>query len=95
MANQNIRSVCPYCGVGCGIILQVEHNKVVKVIGDKAHPTNFGRLCTKGTTCGQAIAESGRMENAYVRQARDHDPVNQEGCSQQAPRVGLTFSWWR
>lgn len=75
MANQSIRSVCPYCGVGCGIVMQVEHNKVVKVIGDKAHPTNFGRLCTKGTTCGQAIAESGRMENAYVRQAREQDPV--------------------
>ncbi|MGF6094728.1 molybdopterin-dependent oxidoreductase [Pseudomonas sp. 18175] len=75
MASQSIRSVCPYCGVGCGIIMQVEHNTVVKVIGDKAHPTNFGRLCTKGTTCGQAIAESGRMEHAYLRQARDHDPV--------------------
>ena len=75
MANQNIRSVCPYCGVGCGIVMQVQDNKVVKVIGDKAHPTNFGRLCTKGTTCGQAIVESGRMENAYVRQARQNDPV--------------------
>ena len=75
MANQSVRSVCPYCGVGCGIVMQVEHNTVVKVIGDKAHPTNFGRLCTKGTTCGQAIAESGRMENAYVREKRDHDPV--------------------
>ncbi len=75
MADQSIRSVCPYCGVGCGIVMQVQDNKVVKVIGDKAHPTNFGRLCTKGTTCGQAIAESGRMENAYVRKAREHDPV--------------------
>jgi len=61
--------------VGCGIVMHVEHNKVIKVIGDKTHPTNFGRLCTKGTTCGQAIADSGRMQSAYVRQARDHDPV--------------------
>ncbi|BDB19580.1 bifunctional reductase [Pseudomonas sp. CYM-20-01] len=94
MANQNIRSVCPYCGVGCGIILQVEHNKVVKVIGDKAHPTNFGRLCTKGTTCGQAIAESGRMENAYVRQARDHDPVRlgmDKAISETARRLRQTL----
>lgn len=75
MANQSVRSVCPYCGVGCGIVMQVENNTVIKVIGDKAHPTNFGRLCTKGTTCGQAIAESGRMENAYLREQRDHEPV--------------------
>ncbi len=75
MANQNVHSVCPYCGVGCGIVMQVQNNKVVKVVGDKDHPTNFGRLCTKGTTCGQAIAESGRMENAYLRENREHDPV--------------------
>ncbi|RZI83392.1 MAG: hypothetical protein EOO84_22275, partial [Pantoea sp.] len=67
MASKTVRSVCPYCGVGCGIVMQVEHNRVVKVSGDKAHPSNFGRLCTKGTTCGQAIADSGRMENAYLR----------------------------
>ena len=75
MADNSVRSVCPYCGVGCGIVMQVEGNRVVKVVGDKAHPTNRGRLCTKGTTCGQAIAESGRMDNAYLRQARDRDPV--------------------
>ena len=94
MANQNVRSVCPYCGVGCGIVMQVEHNKVVKVIGDKAHPTNFGRLCTKGTTCGQAIADSGRMENAYVRQARDHDPVRiamDKAISETAARLRHTL----
>ncbi|WP_339560218.1 bifunctional nitrate reductase/sulfite reductase flavoprotein subunit alpha [Pseudomonas sp. EA_65y_Pfl1_P113] len=94
MANQNVRSVCPYCGVGCGIVMQVEHNTVVKVIGDKAHPTNFGRLCTKGTTCGHAIAESGRMESAYVRQARDHDPVRiamDKAISETAARLRHTL----
>ncbi|NUU35448.1 bifunctional nitrate reductase/sulfite reductase flavoprotein subunit alpha [Pseudomonas sp. C2B4] len=75
MADKTVRSVCPFCGVGCGIVMQVEGNRVVKVVGDKAHPTNFGRLCTKGTTCGQAIAESGRMENAFLRQARNQEPV--------------------
>ncbi|WP_339415998.1 bifunctional nitrate reductase/sulfite reductase flavoprotein subunit alpha [Pseudomonas sp. RL_105y_Pfl1_103] len=94
MANQNVRSVCPYCGVGCGIVMQVEHNTVVKVVGDKAHPTNFGRLCTKGTTCGHAIAESGRMESAYVRQARDHDPVRiamDKAISETAARLRHTL----
>ena len=67
MANTTVKSVCPYCGVGCGIVMEVADNRVVKVTGDKTHPTNFGRLCTKGNTCGQAIAESGRMEKAYIR----------------------------
>ena len=75
MASNSVKSVCPYCGVGCGIVLQVEDNRVIKVVGDKTHPSNFGRLCTKGTTCGQAIAGSGRMESAYIRHQRSHEPV--------------------
>ncbi|MGE6384874.1 molybdopterin-dependent oxidoreductase [Pseudomonas sp. NPDC078416] len=78
MASSSVKSVCPYCGVGCGIVMQVEDNRVIKVVGDKTHPSNFGRLCTKGTTCGQAIAESGRMESAYIRHQRSHEPVRAE-----------------
>lgn len=74
-SSKTVRSVCPYCGVGCGIVMQVENNLIVKVSGDKQHPSNAGRLCTKGTTCGQAVANSGRMEHAFMRQQRDRDPV--------------------
>ncbi|MGE8408621.1 MAG: sulfite reductase subunit alpha [Pseudomonas sp.] len=74
-ASNTVRSVCPYCGVGCGIVMQVENNLIVKVTGDKQHPSNFGRLCTKGSTCGQAVANSGRMEHAFMRRQRDRDPV--------------------
>ncbi|KPN90096.1 bifunctional nitrate reductase/sulfite reductase flavoprotein subunit alpha [Pseudomonas nunensis] len=90
MTNTSVRSVCPYCGVGCGIVMQVADNRVIKVTGDKTHPTNFGRLCTKGTTCGQAIAESGRMENAYLRHERDRDPVRiamDQAISETASRL--------
>ncbi|MDF1693526.1 MAG: sulfite reductase subunit alpha [Zhongshania sp.] len=74
-SRQSIKSVCPYCGVGCGIVMQVEDNKIIKVSGDKAHPSNFGRLCTKGLTCGEVVAAPGRLDAAYIRQARLHDPV--------------------
>ena len=75
ITSKSVRSVCPYCGVGCGIVMQVENNLIVKVSGDKQHPTNAGRLCTKGNTCGQAVANSGRMEHAFMRQERNRDPV--------------------
>ncbi|WP_271408515.1 sulfite reductase subunit alpha [Pseudomonas sp. Q1-7] len=75
MANKTVRSVCPYCGVGCGIVMEVADNRVVKVSGDKAHPTNLGRLCTKGNTCAQPLTDSGRMEHAYLRHERSRDPV--------------------
>ena len=71
---KTVKSVCPYCGVGCGIVMEVAGNRVVKVTGDKQHPANFGRLCTKGNTCAQAIAESGRMEHAYLRYDRNQEP---------------------
>ncbi|MBC9251618.1 reductase [Pseudomonas alcaligenes] len=75
MADQTIRSVCPYCGVGCGIVMQVAEGKVVKVAGDKQHPSNFGRLCTKGSSCNQPLVESGRMAHAYARAERSREPV--------------------
>ena len=71
MTSRMVKSVCPYCGVGCGIVMEVRDDRVVKLSGDKDHPTNFGRLCTKGSTAAQAIAVSGRMDRAYVRK-RDH-----------------------
>lgn len=75
VTEQTIRSVCPYCGVGCGIVMHVQEGRVSKVVGDKQHPTNAGRLCTKGTTCHQALEGSGRMAHAYLRAGRALEPV--------------------
>ena len=44
------RSTCPYCGVGCGVIIESQGRQITGVRGDPDHPANFGRLCTKGST---------------------------------------------
>ncbi len=44
------RSTCPYCGVGCGVIIQSDGAQITGLRGDPAHPANAGRLCTKGAT---------------------------------------------
>ena len=44
------RSTCPYCGVGCGVIIESVDAQITGVRGDPEHPANFGRLCTKGST---------------------------------------------
>ncbi|KVN83665.1 bifunctional nitrate reductase/sulfite reductase flavoprotein subunit alpha [Burkholderia ubonensis] len=75
MSATNVKSVCPYCGVGCGMVLHVEDGDVVKVSGDPDHPTNFGRLCTKGSSAHVALRQSGRLEGAFVRRARGDDLV--------------------
>ncbi|MDE1905589.1 MAG: molybdopterin-dependent oxidoreductase [Rhodospirillales bacterium] len=76
VARSQVKSVCPYCGVGCGIVLQVEDGRVTKIAGDKTHPANFGRLCTKGSTAAEALVNSGRMETAFIRPNR---------CNEQMP----------
>ncbi len=70
-----VRTVCAYCGVGCGMVLQVAagpdgRRGVVKVSGDKDHPANFGRLCTKGATTADMLAAPGRLTTALVRAER-------------------------
>lgn len=72
---QTVRGQCPYCGVGCGILMQVDNGRVTKVSGDKGHPSNAGRLCTKGLTCHQALTAPGRLQHAYLRQARGQEPT--------------------
>ena len=44
------RSTCPYCGVGCGVIIESDGERVLDVKGDPNHPANMGKLCSKGST---------------------------------------------
>ncbi|MGE4436344.1 molybdopterin-dependent oxidoreductase [Achromobacter sp.] len=70
---RTVDTVCPYCGVGCGMTLHVEREQVVKITGNRDHPSNFGRLCTKGSSAHIALRQSGRLEHAYVRARRGQD----------------------
>ncbi len=51
----NFLSACPYCGVGCGTMIQVENGKIVGMVPDKSHPTNKGMQCIKGLTANEPI----------------------------------------
>ncbi|WP_143672813.1 hypothetical protein, partial [Streptomyces sp. b94] len=79
-AADKVRTVCSYCGVGCGIVLDVAtgpdgRRTVVKASGDKDHPSNAGRLCTKGATGADLLAAPGRLTTALARPARGERPV--------------------
>ncbi|AIQ64041.1 reductase [Paenibacillus stellifer] len=76
MTTRQVKSVCPYCGVGCGIVLEVSGDRVVKLTGDKNHPANYGRLCTKGGSAAAALTESGRLEHAFYRTDRHNEPAS-------------------
>jgi assimilatory nitrate reductase catalytic subunit len=55
-----VKTTCPYCGTGCGVDVVVEGDRA-KVAGDKSHPTNFGKLCVKGTALGDTVVPHGRL----------------------------------
>ena len=58
---------CPYCGVGCGTIIQAENGKIVSMRPDKDHPTNYGLQCIKGLTAAEPIYVDRMEGDAYVR----------------------------
>jgi sulfite reductase (NADPH) flavoprotein alpha-component len=76
------RTACSYCGVGSGIEVQTTTDPnsgkpvIARVFGDKLHPTNFGRLCTKGATHAELMtADDGRLKSALLRPTRGDEPV--------------------
>ncbi|CAM5371589.1 bifunctional nitrate reductase/sulfite reductase flavoprotein subunit alpha [Streptomyces purpurascens] len=77
---RQVRTVCSYCGVGCGLVLDVGagpdgRRTILKASGDKAHPANAGRLCTKGATTADMLAAPGRLTSALVRDDRGEEAV--------------------
>ncbi len=58
---QTIRTTCPYCGVGCGVLASVDDAGQVSVRGDDQHPANLGRLCVKGAALGETTGLAGRL----------------------------------
>lgn len=82
MSKKTIRSTCCYCGVGCGVLVEVEYGRegnpegeapverIVGVRGDPDHPANRGRLCTKGATLHQTARPEYRLHYPELRARR-------------------------
>ena len=69
------RSTCPYCGVGCGVVIEHDEGRITGVRGDPDHPANFGQLCTKGRTLHLTAAPQAmvaRLSHPLRRLARQH-----------------------
>ena len=61
------RTVCPYCSVGCGIIVHTKDGKVVNAEGDPEHPINEGTLCPKGASITQLVNNELRVKKPMYR----------------------------
>ncbi|HAF44840.1 MAG TPA: nitrate reductase [Gallionellaceae bacterium] len=63
---ETIRTTCPYCGVGCGVLATVAESGEVQVAGDPQHPANLGRLCSKGAALAETLGSEGRLLHPMV-----------------------------
>jgi assimilatory nitrate reductase catalytic subunit len=63
-----VRTTCPYCGVGCGLLAVPDGRGGAEVVGDPGHPANFGRICSKGSALGETLSLQGRLLHPVVRQ---------------------------
>ena len=67
---QVTRATCPYCGTGCGVLIETQQGRITGVQGDPDHPANFGRLCTKGSTLHLTAATSVQQQTRLLRPMR-------------------------
>ncbi len=62
-------TICPYCAVGCGILVYATEHDVIYTEGDPDHPINEGSLCSKGTTIRQLYTTDKRVTKPLYRAA--------------------------
>ena len=66
-ADRVVRSICPYCAVGCGQRVYVKDEQVVQVEGDPDSPISRGRLCPKGAASKQLVTNPSRVTKVRYR----------------------------
>ncbi|MER2267789.1 nitrate reductase [Methylobacterium oxalidis] len=71
-----VRTTCPYCGVGCGVLATPDGQGGAAIAGDPGHPANFGRLCSKGSALGETLS----LENRLLHPTLDGTRVSWEAA---------------
>lgn len=64
-----IKTVCGYCGTGCGLIAEVQDNRIIKIRGDKDAPVNKGQTCVKGAFAYEYVHAKNRLKSPLIRKA--------------------------
>ena len=66
-ADRVVKSICPYCAVGCGQNVYVKHERVIQIEGDPDSPISRGRLCPKGSASKQLVTSPSRVDTVLYR----------------------------
>jgi assimilatory nitrate reductase catalytic subunit len=65
-----VKTTCPYCGVGCGVLATPDGRGGASIAGDPEHPANFGRLCSKGSALGETLDLGTRLLHPSINGVR-------------------------
>ncbi|NYH87154.1 formate dehydrogenase major subunit [Actinopolymorpha cephalotaxi] len=72
-ADKVVRSICPYCAVGCGQKVYVKDGRVTQIEGDPDSPISRGRLCPKGSASKQLVTSPSRVTTVLYRRPHGTD----------------------
>jgi len=75
---KKIKTVCPYCGVGCGLNVYVKNNKIIKIKGDEESCVNRGFLCIKGKFGFEYVNSSDRLKKPLRKKNKDFEEISWE-----------------
>ena len=67
LSEGEVTTTCPYCGVGCGLVLGVKGNSIVQVRGEPGHPASRGSLCVKGRFGLDFVGSRERLTKPLIR----------------------------
>jgi assimilatory nitrate reductase catalytic subunit len=98
VAKAPIRTTCPYCGVGCGVLVDRAADGSIAVQGDPEHPANKGRLCSKGAALAATVGLEGRLLAPEINgqrvdwdQAIDHVASRLNDCIERYGPQSVAF----
>lgn len=85
-----VKTICPYCGVGCGLLAKVRDGRIVDIRGDKEHPSTLGGICPKGAQLDEIVATPNRLKHAQLR-ATNTLPFTPVSLDRALSHVALRF----
>ena len=86
-----VKTTCPYCGTGCGLVLQVRDGRVVGNYPDRDHPVSKGSLCIKGWSAHEFIHHPKRLTTPLLRKGENFHPIPwDEAIDLVVERLGRT-----
>jgi len=89
--SERVRTQCPYCGVGCGLVAEVDRGRLTSVAGDPEHPVNRGATCRKPLGLPDAVHSADRATHPLWRDSQDarYEQVSwRQAIGRLAKRIG-------